>query len=72
MTALGVILIAALCLGAAVLVYKLFWPNRAVAPDADDSWAQHNEQRTPSLERAAGAADNAVDAAVAVQDMGIH
>jgi hypothetical protein len=68
---LAILLAAALCLGAVALVYKLFWPARQREADACDPWAQHNEVRTPSLEKAAGAPDNAVDIAVAAQDMGI-
>jgi hypothetical protein len=61
-----------LCVGAILLVYKLFWPRSSSAPDADDPWAQHNERRMPSLERAPEARDNAIDAAVGAQDMGIR
>ncbi len=72
MSVSAAVLLGLLCLGAVGLVYKLFWSRSSSAADADDPWAQHNEQRMPSLERVPEAADNAVDAAVAAQDMGIR
>jgi hypothetical protein len=65
-------ILALAAIAAVALMLKLFWPKAAHGPDAADNWEQHNELRAPSLENAAQAGDTAVDAAVAVQDMGIH
>ena len=63
---------AVLCIGAVALVLRLFRPRPAPPVDQSDPWAQHNELRMPSLEEAPQAGDTEVDAAVAVQDLGIH
>jgi hypothetical protein len=63
------VLVAAIAFGAVALVFRLFWP-KPVAVAEGDPWAQHNELRSPSLERAPEAADNAVDAAIAAQITG--
>lgn len=67
-----IVLLVLLAAGAAELLLKLFWPRPSHAPDASDIWAQHNELRSPSLEKAAEAGETGVDAALAVQDMGIR
>ena len=69
---LDVLVLVVLTAGAVALLLKLFWPKAAHGPDAADNWEQHNDLRTPSLEKAPEADNTAVDAAVAVQDMGIH
>jgi hypothetical protein len=66
----SMLLILCLCLAAILLVWKLFWPHRSSALDANDPWAQHNEQRTPSLESAPAAGATEVDAAVAAEMTG--
>jgi hypothetical protein len=68
LAAIGVL--AVIALGGGALALKLFWPARAAEPAESDPWAQHNESRMPSLERAPEARGTSVDAAVAAQVMG--
>ena len=65
------IFIALIAIASVALLLKLFWPNQPRERGPDDNWAQRNDQRMPSLEKPADAKDNAVDAAVAAQDMRI-
>jgi hypothetical protein len=65
------LIILALAGAAAVaLMLKLFWPKAAQEPGASDNWAQHNEARSPSLEKAPEAGDTEIDAAVLFQIVG--
>lgn len=65
LTVLGIIVA-----GFAVLLFKLFWPKPEEATGGDDQWAQHNDSAMPSLEKAPGARDTSVDAAIAAQIVG--
>ena len=61
---------AVLALGGAGLAMKLFWPAHSSANGQGDPWAQRNDERMPSLEKAPQAGDTSVDAAIAAQIVG--
>ena len=44
-----ILIFSAICLSIGGLVVRLLWPQRQ-KPDQPDDWAQHNEQRMPSME----------------------
>lgn len=67
---LDITMLVVLSAGIVGLLLKLFWPSTAHEPGEADNWAQHNEQRTPSLENSAEARDNSIDVAVFSQIVG--
>ena len=67
---LGLTFLALLTAWVVALFLKLFWPKAAQEPNASDNWAQHNETRSPSLEKVPEAGDTEIDAAVLFQIVG--
>jgi hypothetical protein len=67
--AVDLVILSLLCVAAVALMLKLFWPKARHPTDASDNWAQHNELRSPSLEKAAGVADSLspVDVAIGLE-----
>jgi hypothetical protein len=72
MTSLGLLFVVLAAITVAAVVARLFWPVARPEPIGETNWEQHNELQMPSLEKAPQAGDTAVDAAVAVQDMGLE
>ena len=71
MTSLTLLIVVLGGVAVAALAARLLWPTARPEPGPETNWEQHNDTRMPSLENAPQAGDTAVDAAVAVQDMGI-
>jgi FtsZ-interacting cell division protein ZipA len=72
MTSLTLLIVVLGAIAVAALTARLFWPSPRREPRPETNWEQHNDTRMPSLENAPKAGDTAVDAAVAVQDIGLH
>jgi len=72
MTNLGLLIVVLAAIAVAALVARLFWPVARSEPRGETNWKQPNELQMPSLEKTPQAGDTAVDAAVAVQDMGLE
>jgi hypothetical protein len=72
MTNLDLLIVALGAIAVAAVVARMFWPVARPQPSAETNWEQHNELQMPSIEKTPQAGDTAVDAAVAVQDMGLE